>query len=349
MADKSVWDKMFAEAEKVFRAHHEPINKEMDKKLIINICGGSSFADKKINPSIPYTTKEAQREVRDAYNAGAQLWHFHPKDPETGALFLPMDKRLKVHKEWCDAAFEVAPDIITNVGNIYVGPPKFVEGTALIDEESILAETRVAPCIEPLIKMGPKNRYVETAVLLHHTCAAGGSLLLGVNTKVSCISVCKYLQDRGITIDIAPFKHSDITDAKEWLLDSGICKRPVILSTLMGVHNSPIPASTEEAIMLLFDYYRMLPKGPKAKGVLWQSLVGGRYWLPVTAAAIFLGADVVRVGMEDAIYMYPHSDELVSSCGKVTEAVAGIARRLGRELATPSEARTMLNLPQILK
>jgi len=99
-----------------------------------------------------------------------------------------------------------------------------------------------------------------------------------------------------------------------------------------------------ESYELLFTLVRMLPKG-----VLWQTIIGGRYWLPLTVAAISLGVDVVRIGMEDSVYMYPHTNDYIKGCGQVVEAVAGIAKRLGREVATPSEAREILGLPQIKK
>jgi len=87
----------------------------------------------------------------------------------------------------------------------------------------------------------------------------------------------------------------------------------------------------------------MLPK----TGVLWQAIMGGRYWMPLTVMAIMLGVDIVRVGMEDAVNMFPHRDDHIRDNGEVVEAIAGIARYLGREVATPSEARKMLGLSQI--
>jgi len=98
-----------------------------------------------------------------------------------------------------------------------------------------------------------------------------------------------------------------------------------------------------EAFEYLFTYVRMLPK----TGVLWQALIGGRYWMPLTVMAIMLGADIVRIGMEDAVNMYPHRDDYIRSNGEVVEAIAGIARYLGREVATPAEARKILGLSQV--
>lgn len=45
--------------------------------------------------------------------------------------------------------------------------------------------------------------------------------------------------------------------------------------------------------------------------------------------------------------MYPHNDEYIKNNGEVVKAVADIARSLGREIATASEAREILGLPQI--
>lgn len=345
MAEPSLHDLVVAETRKIFDAHNEPIDETMGKKLIINACVAGSFVDKRLNPHLPVTTKEVAKEVADAYNAGAAMWHLHPRDPDADTIFVPLDKRIQIHKEWCDAVFEVAPDIITNPGALNVVPLVF--HGSLVDEKSILAETRMAPIVDPLTKLGPNNRYIEVAISLCHAAALGrGTNFLSFNNKAGVVSEVKFLQSRGIRVEISPFKHSDLRDVKEWVIDTGIAQPPLIVDTLLGLHNSPTPTSTMEAFEFLFTYARMQPK---AKGVLWHALNGGRYWLPLTVAAIILGADIVRVGWEDALYMYPHRDDLIESCGKVVEAVAGIARRLGREVATPSEARTILGLPQISK
>ena len=329
------------EAKKIFDAHKEPVDNTMDRKLIINIAASGSFVDKSHNPYLPITTEEVARQVAEAYNAGAAMWHIHPREPDTGSIFVSIDKRLKIHKEWCDAVFNVAPDIITNVGANYVVPPTFMG--SLVDEKSILAENRMAPLVNPLIKFGSHNRYIEVGISLCHTAALGrGTNFLSFNNKPGIISDVKFFQSKGIKIEFSPFKHSDLQDVKEWVIDTGIAKPPVILDTLIGLHNSPNPKPGMEAFELLFTYVRMLPKG-----ILWQALMGGRYWLPLTVASIVLGADMVRIGMEDTVYMYPHRNDYIRSCGKVVGTVAGIAKYLGRKIASPSEARKILRLPKI--
>mgnify|MGYP001362120787 CR=1 FL=1 len=72
--------------------------------------------------------------------------------------------------------------------------------------------------------------------------------------------------------------------------------------------------------------------------------IGGHNWLPLTVQAIMLGVDCVRIGMEDTLWMYPHKEEVISSCAEVVRKVATIAKELGREIATPQQAREILGI-----
>jgi Uncharacterized conserved protein len=327
-----------------FKAHLEPIDSLWDKKLMINVAADGASANRTMNPNIPYTTKEITQEVVDGYRAGASIWHMHQRDPVTGSAHMPPQRRVEIQKEWADSIFTSAPDIITCVGSNYVVPQRYFPGTLLVDPESIMAENRMAPLIEPLIKLGPKNRYCEICICLCRSFALGGTLISSFNPRIGVQSDIRYYESRGIRIEISPFSTVDIEDLNEWVTDQGLAKPPVILDILMGVHNSSNPRPMMEAFEFMHTMRRMLHV---PEGFLWQAIVGGRYWLPLAVEAIMLGADAVRVGMEDSVHMYPHKNDYVESNGKVIETVANIARYLGREVATPSEARAILQLPQI--
>ena len=79
---KTVQKRIVEEARKAFDAHREPPDRTMNKKLIINIAASGSFIDKTHNPHLPVTTDEVAGQVADAYEAGASMWHFHPRDPD---------------------------------------------------------------------------------------------------------------------------------------------------------------------------------------------------------------------------------------------------------------------------
>ena len=73
----------------------------------------------------------------------------------------------------------------------------------------------------------------------------------------------------------------------------------------------------------------------------WSVAAGGKHQMPIAAAALAMGGNV-RVGLEDNLYIRPH--QLARSNAEQVRAVAAMAGILGREVATPDEARAILGL-----
>ena len=71
---------------------------------------------------------------------------------------------------------------------------------------------------------------------------------------------------------------------------------------------------------------------------------GGRNWMPFSTMAIMLGFDMVRVGMEDTVFVYPHREEKIQSSAQAVRKIVAIANELGREIATPAEAREIMGI-----
>ena len=67
----------------------------------------------------------------------------------------------------------------------------------------------------------------------------------------------------------------------------------------------------------------------------------GRYEFPLAALAIIDGGHV-RVGFEDNVYI--SKGVLARSNGELVEKVVRMAKEMGREIATPAEARRILGL-----
>ena len=66
----------------------------------------------------------------------------------------------------------------------------------------------------------------------------------------------------------------------------------------------------------------------------------GRYQLPVAVQALVMGGNV-RVGFEDNVFY--SKGVLASSNAQLVERIARIARELGREVATPEQARKSIS------
>ena len=67
----------------------------------------------------------------------------------------------------------------------------------------------------------------------------------------------------------------------------------------------------------------------------------GAAQVAISTMAICMGHHI-RVGLEDAVYYAPH--ELATSNAQLVERAVRIAKELGREVATPAQAREMLGL-----
>ena len=77
------------------------------------------------------------------------------------------------------------------------------------------------------------------------------------------------------------------------------------------------------------------------EGSTWTATGLGKNAWHIAAATIALGGHV-RVGFEDNLYM--EKGVLAESNGQMVAKVVEIAKLLGREIATPAEAREILGL-----
>jgi 3-keto-5-aminohexanoate cleavage enzyme len=117
----------------------------------------------------------------------------------------------------------------------------------------------------------------------------------------------------------------------ERLVSEGLVTGHLHYDFVLGVPGA-LPASVENLVFLS----RQLPKG-----ATWTVAGMGRHQLPMAAAAIVMGGNV-RVGFEDNIYYA--KGVLATSNAQLVERVVRLARELGREVATPDEARALLGL-----
>jgi len=58
-----------------------------------------------------------------------------------------------------------------------------------------------------------------------------------------------------------------------------------------------------------------------------------------------MGTQLVRVGIEDCYWVYPHKDEIIKKNSDMVTLARDIAERLGRRVVTdPTEARAILGM-----
>ncbi len=300
--------------------HAEPPLKTMDKKLVIYAAPTGSFTSRQQNPLQPYTMEENVKSAIDAYKAGAAVWHVHAREKDG----IP-SKDPYVVKETIDRVLDKCPDIVTSV-------------LPYADYTKQGAE-QVKPTVDVLTAAGPQ--YMQSAVLLIMSMTFSEKFTY-VITESLLRETVEYLESHGVRPEFQGHAYSGLKDVKDWLIDKGIVKNPPLMNIMAGFHGfshaSPLEPDPWNYVYLMTMMQTLSPNW--TRGVC----AGGRNWLPFTTLAIMLGFDMVRVGMEDSVYMYPHKDQKIQTTAEAVKVVADIARSLGREIATPDEAREILGI-----
>ncbi|MBN2878304.1 MAG: 3-keto-5-aminohexanoate cleavage protein [Clostridia bacterium] len=162
-----------------------------------------------------------------------------------------------------------------------------------------------------------------------------GTLNFGENDIfVNSISTIKHfaseMKAKGIKPEIEVFDRSMINTAL-YLVKKGFILEPLHFNLVMGVTGG-IGASMSE-----FNFLKeSLPEGATftAAGI-------GRHQFNVAAMSAITGGHI-RVGFEDNIFISP--GVLAESNGKLVSKAVRIAMELGREPASPADARNILKL-----
>ena len=300
--------------------HREKPHMTMGKKLIINVAPTGAFTNREQNPGQPYTMEENVKAAVEAYKAGAAVWHVHARE----ASGLP-SKDPYVLKETIARLLDKCPDMVTSVIP-YVDYNE--QGLGIIKR-----------CVDVLTAAGPE--YMQSAVLLIQTTGFSEKFTYSVTQKTLTDQV-KYLEEHGVRPEYQSTSYQGTKDVLDWLVDTGIAKAPPLMNIMTGFHGyshgSPLGPDPWNYIYMMTMQQTFPAKA--VKGVC----AGGRNWLPFSVMAMMLGFDMVRVGMEDTVYLYPHREEKIQSSAQAVRKVVEIAQQLGREIATPAEAKRIMGV-----
>ena len=165
------------------------------------------------------------------------------------------------------------------------------------------------------LDMGPLNRYDR---------------LTSENTVATIDALYDEMADRGIKPELEVFNDGHRNEV-HGLLDRRDLNDPVYATLIFGpgTLTRPQPRNFLNAIAGL----------PEC--ALFNTLGFGRHQLPFATMGILFGGNV-RVGLEDNVYF--QEGDLAESNAQLVERVVHIAEELGREVASPSQARELLGL-----
>lgn len=180
-----------------------------------------------------------------------------------------------------------------------------------------------------LERLQPTELGPEMATLDCGTCNFGGDEVF-VNTENTIKNFGKLMIERNVKPEIEVFDKGMIDYAIRFE-KQGFIKKPMHFDFVLGVQM----AATARDLVFMAE---SVPPGST-----WTVAGVGRSEFQMAALAIVMGGHV-RVGLEDNVYI--EKGVLAKSNGELVEKVVRLAKELGREIATPDEAREILGLPK---
>ena len=267
---------------------------------------------------VPVTPKQMASEARDAFNAGASIMHVHIRQQDAGKGHLPSWDP-DVAAAVVDAIREACPGVIVNLTTGVVG--KDISGPLACIRR---VQPEIAACNAGslnYLKIREDGQWAWPPMVFDNPVAKVQQFLdvmleCGVHPEFECFDV-------GIVRAVGMY-------LKAGMLPPTL-RRPEY-NLVMGVA-SGMPCDAE--------LLALLPRW-MVSDCIWQTTLIGRaeIW-PVHQRTAELGG-MLRTGLEDTFYT-PDGTRARGN-GALMSSLADCARRVGRSVASPTEARHMLGL-----
>lgn len=297
-------------------------------KVIITCAVTGAIHTPSMSPHLPVTAEEIADAAVGAAEAGAAIVHLHARDPETGRpdqsseAFAPI---LRSVKQRTDAVINITTG----------GAP-----TMQVEERVIPAE-RFAPEVASL-NMGSMNfglypmlgRFTEFRHDWERPYLEGSHDRIFKNTFRDIEYILTRCAKNGTRFEIECYDIGHLYTLAHFA-DRGVVKPPFFVQSVFGLlggigpHPEDVAHMKRTADRLFGAEYR------------WSVLGAGRNQMPVAAMSVAMGGNV-RVGLEDSLWGGP--GRFAESNAEQVRTVRALIEGMGRDIATPEEARAMLAL-----
>lgn len=293
----------------------------MSRKVILTCALTGAGDTTGRSEHVPVTPEQIADDAIAAARAGASMVHIHVRDVETGqgsrdvALYRDVVERVR--------ASDVDPVINLTAG---------MGGDLVLDPEE---PTRQLPGTD-LVNALDRLPHVEE--LRPEVCSLDcGSLNFGegslvyVSTPDMLRTGAARIRELGVKPELEIFDTGHLWFAN-LMVSEGLIDPPPLYQLCMGIpYGAPVDTG------LLTAMVNMVPDGTE-----WTSFAIGRDQMRWVAQSVLLGGHV-RVGLEDNLYL---SRGVKATNAQLVEKAAGIIESLGDAVATPDEAREILDLPR---
>lgn len=299
-----------------------------NRKVIITCAVTGAIHTPSMSPYLPVTAAEIAEAAIGAAEAGAALVHVHARDPVTGK------------PDQSPEAFEPFLKVIKQRSNCVLNITTGGAPTMGIEE-------RLAPCavLKPEVaslNMGSMNfglypmlnRFKDFQHDWERPYLEGSKDRIFKNTFQDIENILTRCAENNTRFEIECYDIGHLYTLAHFV-DKGLVKPPFFVQSVFGIlggiggHPEDVIHMKRTADRLFGDNYQ------------WSVLGAGRNQLPIAAMAVSMGGNL-RVGLEDSLWIGP--GQLAKTNAEQVRAARQIIEGLGLDVATPDDAREMLQL-----
>jgi len=298
------------------------------RKVIITCAPTGAIHTPSMSPYLPVTPDEIAEAGIAAAQAGAAILHLHARDPEDGHPTQDPDvfrQFLPTIKNNTDAALNLTSG----------GAPQ------MTIEERLQPALQLKPEVASL-NMGSMNfglypmlnRFKEFRHSWERDHLENSRDLVFKNTFADIEYILNSCSENGTRFEFECYDISHLYNLAHFL-DRGLVEPPLFVQSVMGIlggigaHPDDLEHMRRTANRLFGDDYQ------------WSVLGAGRNQMEIARQGAGLGSNV-RVGLEDSLWAGP--GRLAESNAQQVSIVREILEEMGLAIATPDEAREILNL-----
>jgi uncharacterized protein (DUF849 family) len=302
------------------------------EKLIITAALTGNITLPTQTPYLPLTPQQIIDDAVRAANAGAASVHIHGRDPKTARPTTDP----AVYREIA-AGIKARSNVIvciTTGGTAYMAPEERAQVVPTLKPE--LATFNMGTINFSIHPIADRYKDEDYKFPWEKEFAIGTKDFIFRNTFGDIEKLMQMMKENNTKPEFELYDVGHIYNLN-FLVRRGIIKFPVWLQFVTGILGG-IGANVDEVVHMKQTADRLLG----ADNYVW-SVIGAGYPAEFNLATlgIMMGGHA-RVGFEDNIFI--EKGILAKSNAELVEKVVRIARELGREIATPDEARKILGL-----
>ncbi len=288
------------------------------EKVIIEVRI-NEYASRNRNANVPFSPAEICEEALQCWRAGASIVHYHARDPQTGAP----SANAQIYADTARRIRDKSDLLVMPTLGAWTLPSPEARMSHIVE---MAKEPATRPDFAP-IDMGTSN----VDVFDRRTGRFMTDDVVYMNTTNTLSYFARTIREAGVR-PVAVLWNVSAIRVTNAFVEAGLFEPPVYAEVVLT--EGGLFAGHPGTVRGLESMVDFMPANFE-----WSVMCAGGNLFPLVGAAVERGGHIA-IGLGD----YPYGEFGTPRNGELVERVALMARQVGREVATPKEARRILGV-----